>query len=300
MRIFISSQTTKRNSALAAVLIALLASPAFAEMTAEEHYKRGMQENLDSKFAEAIADYDTAIKMQPDFWKAYANRASAEYYAKSYRAALNDLNLAMAHLPPMQSLTDLKNNIENAMKSESSGGGSGTKVRRNVTYNTFSTYNGGVPYTSKGQMAQLADIVMRGGHKIPSNLVHPQQNSLIHPMGSSTAAAASTTASTSTSTSTPTLSAKELLDRGTERAKANDLSGAIADFNEVIKLQPNNGLAWASRGSARIGAGDLQGAMTDLDKSIELMPNEPKLKELRDKLKSAMDQAHQNLNSAGH
>ena len=49
-----------------------------------------------------------------------------------------------------------------------------------------------------------------------------------------------------------------------------DFEGAIADFKEVIKLDPKSVSAYYDMGSAKIQLKDLKGAKEDFDKSIAL------------------------------
>ena len=61
--------------------------------------------------------------------------------------------------------------------------------------------------------------------------------------------------------------------RGTAHHDVGDLSRAIADFNLALRLEPNNAIARYSRGEARSDVGDLPGAIADLNQAIVLAPN---------------------------
>jgi tetratricopeptide (TPR) repeat protein len=58
--------------------------------------------------------------------------------------------------------------------------------------------------------------------------------------------------------------------RGNAKAALGDRQGAIADFNQAIRLDPNNAFAYTNRGIAKYELGDNQGAITDYQRAIEL------------------------------
>ena len=63
-------------------------------------------------------------------------------------------------------------------------------------------------------------------------------------------------------------------DRGVALRAKGDIAGAINDFAEAIKLNPDYARAYADRGSARLMQHDLDGAIADLDAAIGLEPND--------------------------
>lgn len=96
-------------------------------------------------------------------------------------------------------------------------------------------------------------------------------------------------ASASPSSPTPTSAAKtaletksqsknsdpdaDLVNRGIEKGKKGDLSGAIADFDRAIKLDPRDALAYQNRAYAKRLKKDPAGAIADYTRAIELDPN---------------------------
>jgi Tfp pilus assembly protein PilF len=60
--------------------------------------------------------------------------------------------------------------------------------------------------------------------------------------------------------------------RGLERSNRGDKAGAIADFDEALRLRPDYVRAYNNRGNARADTGDLAGALRDFDRAIELRP----------------------------
>lgn len=63
--------------------------------------------------------------------------------------------------------------------------------------------------------------------------------------------------------------------RGLLRRFFKDYKGAIVDFDQAIRINPNNGSAYTSRGSVRYHhLGDKQGALADYNQAIRLNPND--------------------------
>jgi tetratricopeptide (TPR) repeat protein len=61
-----------------------------------------------------------------------------------------------------------------------------------------------------------------------------------------------------------------LIDRGIECYKQGNKQRAIADFNEAIRLNPNNAGTYYNRGIVRDKLADKQGAIDDFQKAANL------------------------------
>ncbi|MBE9038903.1 caspase, EACC1-associated type [aff. Roholtiella sp. LEGE 12411] len=79
---------------------------------------------------------------------------------------------------------------------------------------------------------------------------------------------------TPTISPTTEMSAKNFYDSGLEKSNKKDYKGAIEDFNEVLRLDPNFILAYNKRGDARSSLKDFKGAIEDLNKYIQSNPND--------------------------
>ncbi|MBW4633932.1 MAG: tetratricopeptide repeat protein [Iphinoe sp. HA4291-MV1] len=62
--------------------------------------------------------------------------------------------------------------------------------------------------------------------------------------------------------------------QGEEKARKGDYQGAIADFNEFLRLNPHGFKAYYDRGLARQKLGDYKGAMVDFDMYLRFNPND--------------------------
>jgi tetratricopeptide (TPR) repeat protein len=60
--------------------------------------------------------------------------------------------------------------------------------------------------------------------------------------------------------------------RGNARADAGAASQAVADFNEAIRLRPDDASGYAGRGRARLALGDSAGAVADYGEAVRLKP----------------------------
>ena len=70
------------------------------------------------------------------------------------------------------------------------------------------------------------------------------------------------------------MSVEEYYNRGRKRIDSNDYYGAIADFNQAIRIKPDYDLAYFGRAFSKSELQDYSGAIADYSKSIELNPND--------------------------
>ncbi|MGE4597046.1 MAG: tetratricopeptide repeat protein [Methylophilaceae bacterium] len=59
-----------------------------------------------------------------------------------------------------------------------------------------------------------------------------------------------------------------------EKYDLKDYSGAIADYNKAIEINPNHADAYYNRGIAKDNLEDYYGAIADYTKAIEIDPND--------------------------
>ncbi|TRV66973.1 MAG: tetratricopeptide repeat protein, partial [Microcystis panniformis Mp_MB_F_20051200_S6] len=61
--------------------------------------------------------------------------------------------------------------------------------------------------------------------------------------------------------------------RGNAKSDLGDKQGAIADYNQAIKIKPDYAAAYNNRGNAKSDLGDKQGAIADYNQAIKIKPD---------------------------
>jgi tetratricopeptide (TPR) repeat protein len=61
--------------------------------------------------------------------------------------------------------------------------------------------------------------------------------------------------------------------QGFKKVELKNFRGAIADFNKILEIDPNNAYAYLGRGFSRFGLESYEGAKKDFDKALEITPN---------------------------
>jgi tetratricopeptide (TPR) repeat protein len=348
-----------------------------ADTPAEAHYHQGMKENESGQFAAAIADYNQAIKIDPQYWKAYGNRSAARYNTGDYKGALADLKIAIPHLPPNKALNDLQAMCEKELAGRSApsndmayrremvrqmminaqfgsdltnpgfqiimaarrragldpmtgmpvGGGSVVPTRSSSSMDATNSgavtarleaMSKGVHITSPAASMPAVHPPAGGTEFEPSNALQDRlatQVANLKPPGANTTTDMPVSESSTYSPPPPTnevssppanntglssvnyardpkthMTAQDYFDRACGKGKALDLQGALKDYDEAIKLNPNHGPAYANRGSTRFNAGNPKGALEDFNRAVQLMPDNTGIKELRDRVAKSVAQ----------
>ena len=91
--------------------------------------------------------------------------------------------------------------------------------------------------------------------------------------------------------------------RGISRYKLGDLKGAILDYNQAISLNPNYAGVYNNRGFTRHGLGDFKGAIKDFNQALKLNPNFPEAYQNRGITRNALGDkqgAIRDLNTAAN
>jgi tetratricopeptide (TPR) repeat protein len=300
------------------------------ELTAEQYYKRGSQGIVDGQNAAAVEDFNRALQKDPQYWKAYGARSAARYNCGDYHGALKDIDIAIAHFPPKQSLNDHKELCKKAIANQNIqsqnqearqmaqqmllnaqlGINYGTQgnlilmaARRKAGLNPFTGLPIGTSIAPAAGASRAANADSSSSSSVSSRLEAMNPGAYLPPVKiqphvterqpSVTAAVelqAKAQQVTSPDPSNKHMTAQQYFDRACGKGHANDLAGALKDYDEAIRLNPQHGPAYANRGSLKFNTGDHKGALEDFNKAVSLMPDDKGVKDLRDVIMKASGQ----------
>jgi tetratricopeptide (TPR) repeat protein len=95
----------------------------------------------------------------------------------------------------------------------------------------------------------------------------------INPVAASEVQFPQISSTTTAETNIAQTSANDFILRGVEKLATGDFRGAIDDFNQAIKIDPNSASAYSIRGHTYTLQGEFKKALTDLNRAIEIDPN---------------------------
>ena len=178
---------------------------------AEAYNNRGLAYYNKGDYDDAIADYDQALQLKPDYAVAYNNRGLAYYYKGNYDRAIADYDQAIK----------LKPDYADAYA------------------------NRGAAYGHKGDTDRaIADFNQALQLKPDSALAYNN--------------------------------------RGFANYSKGDPARAIADYDQALKLNPDYAKAYYNRGLAYRDKGDTARAIADFRRYLELRPNAPDRKDVEE------------------
>ena len=257
----------------------------------------------------AIADFEQAIKLDPKFAAAYANRGTAYYDKRDYDRAIADFDQAIQLNPNSPSALS-RSRPRLSRQGRQRRAPSPTSIRRSSSTRKFAAAfaSRGLAYSNRQRLqprhrrSRQRDPARSASSPAPTTIAvwsmrRPARS--IAPLPTSPRRSSSTRTTTSpTTTAAWSIAARAMLDR------------AIEDFDQAIKVNPkydvaynNRGLTYKAQGRRRArhrrlrrrpsrpirttrsaynnrglmyrGKGDLDNAIKDFDAAIKINPNDP-------------------------
>ncbi|MBD2142794.1 tetratricopeptide repeat protein [Anabaena sp. FACHB-1250] len=204
--------------------------------TASQWLERGNQLWRLSRYPEAIQAFDAAIKQKPKFIHlAYYGKGLALYWSGEYPEAITALQQAVKSQPDF------------------------------VPAWTYLS----VFYTESNQLDKALAAINQAIQLQPNNPnVYAQKWAVLISLKRYREAAAAINKAIELSPR-----AAFYINRGLVRSELGDKPGAIEDYNQAIKINPNIAQAYYNRGLVRSELGDKPGAIEDYNQAIKINPN---------------------------
>ncbi len=183
----------------------------------------------------AIADYNLAIELNPQFAVAYTNRGFVKSDLGDHQGAIADYNIALKLNPQSVETYTNRGNAKSAL-----GDKKGSLLDYNIALQIDPKY--AQAYSNRGNSkSKLGDSK---GALADYNLAirfNPQY-------------------------------ANAYTNRGGTKSALGDKKGAIADYNIALQLNPKSIETYVNRGIAKFGLGDTKGAIEDYNIALRINP----------------------------
>ena len=232
----------------------------------------------------AIAAYDTAIHLKPDFAAAYAKRGSAKYRLGDYKGSIKDhdvaIRLGLDHASAYVNRGVAKRNLRNHIGAIREY----TTALRLDPENVEAYLNRGNAKSDLGEYKlaiedyNTAISLKPRGILLP--LVHVKRASAKSDLGDNPGAIEDYDAAIRQASNTPSILTVAYFNRGLAQLALGNIRRAIEDYDEVIRLKPSNSLlvnTYAHRASANSKLGDNKSAIKDYDAALQRVSENPEL-----------------------
>ena len=204
---------------------------------AAAYYNRGYAKDELGQYAAAIADYDTAIRLKPDNAAAYYNRGIAKYELGQYAAAIADYDTAIRLKPDYAAAYFLRGNAKGRLGQYAAAiADYDTAIRLKPDYAAAYFLRG----NAKDELGQYAAAIADFDTAIR---LKPDD-------------------------------AAAYINRGYAKGKLGQYFAAIADYDTAIRLKPDDAAAYYNRGYAKYELGQYAAAIADYDTAIRLKPDD--------------------------
>ena len=242
---------------------------------------RGDAEKVLGSAKDAIAAYDAAIRLTPDFAACYAKRGSAKYNLGDYKGSIKDhdaaISLGLDYAAVYVNRGVARRNLRNykgAIKDYD------TAIRLDPE-NVEAYLNRGNARADLGNYEMAIEDYNMAIHLKPRGIMLPlayvKRASAKSDAGDYMGAIKDYDEAVRLKPNSPGILTVAYLNRGLAKFHLDNAKSAIRDYDEVIRLKPKNAVlasAYVHRADAKAQLGDNKGAVKDYDEAVRLVPED--------------------------
>ena len=239
-------------------------------LTADDYYLRGVDSLTKQENTGALAYFDKAIALNPDFYVAYDARGNTRFELGDKAGAIADYGKAIALNPDSSGAYYYRGMALSELGDRVGAIADYDKVIALKPDNADAYYNRGF---ARYKLGNKAGALTDYGKVIALN---PDDADAYYNRGNIRSELGDKAGAITDYGKVIALNpddANIYYNRGIALSELGDLTGGIVDFNKSIALNPDNADAYYNRGFVRYKLGDKAGAITDYDKSIALNPD---------------------------
>ena len=201
----------------------------------EAWYARGLALSWQEEYQAAVASFDKATEINPNFYQAWRERGEALYMLKRYPDALASFDKAIALNSQDSVLYMLRGQLLEELERYAEAVDAYSQAIK-IKPHPFAYNNRGNARSDLGEYKEaIADY--NRAIKIKPDYAEAYNN------------------------------------RGNARSDLGELNEAIADYNRAIKIKPDYAEAYYNRGNARYKLGELKEAIADYNRAIKIKPD---------------------------
>jgi tetratricopeptide (TPR) repeat protein len=237
---------------------------------ADDFFIQGGDKYQKGDYQGAVAAYNQAIQLNPNYAEAYNNRGNARDELGDKQGAIADFNEAL-RINPNDAYAYYNRGLTRSELGDKQGAIAdfNEALRINPNY-AYAYYNRGLTRSELGdKQGAIADY--NQALRINPNDANAYNNRGVarSKLGDKQGAIADYNQALRINPN----DANAYNNRGVARSKLGDKQGAIADYNQALRINPNLAEAYHNRGATRDDLGDKQGAITDYSQALRINPN---------------------------
>lgn len=193
------------------------------------HYNMGNHQS-------AIADFDNALRLQPDYADVYGKRGFVKFSLEDYQGAIADFNEALRFQPEYADAYAGRGVVRAKMGLQGFTEDFNQALRLNPDSANIYKLRGLAHYLTKNYQGAINDLTE--AIRLAPELAYQYYN-----------------------------------ERGNVQYKQGNYPEAVSDYTEALRLKPHDAVIYSNRADARDKQGDNQGALSDHNEALRLQPD---------------------------